>query len=114
MVATLQLKNCYQFAMDERLKNLKESLGIDWGHLAERLGISRSMLGFIRRGDKSPSKRILNRVKELEEFVGSNHGGNVATNGNRADQMQRFSDLEARLSRVEQLLLEVLSKLSSK
>ena len=100
--------------MDERLNNLKDSLGVDWGHLAERLGISRSMLGFIRRGNKKPSKRLLIRIMELEASAGSNELPKVASNHASINWVQQLSELEARMARVERLLVEVLDKLSSK
>lgn len=55
--------------MEERLKKLRYDLGLEWGELAERLGISRSMLGFIRNGERTPSAALGLRISELERAV---------------------------------------------
>ena len=58
-------------ALNERLNELRFSLGVDWGELAKMLGISRSMLGFIRRGDKPVSPKLHQRICQLERSAGS-------------------------------------------
>ena len=52
--------------MEERLRNLRYSLGLEWGELAEKLEISRAMLNFVRKGDRKPSAALLLRITELE------------------------------------------------
>ena len=56
----------YRTELDARLDRLRFSLGTDWGELARRLGISRSMLGFIRRGEKKTSPGLAHRIDRLE------------------------------------------------
>ena len=58
--------------MNKRLETLRYSLGLEWGELAERLGISRSMLGFIRNENRKPSAALLMRISELEQQAGGN------------------------------------------
>jgi transcriptional regulator with XRE-family HTH domain len=74
------MKSSNDVALDKRLEMLRFSLGLEWGELAQRLDISRSMLGFIRRGDKKPSAKLLYRIASLENEVDEN--GRIATNGN--------------------------------
>jgi transcriptional regulator with XRE-family HTH domain len=52
--------------MNTRLEALKERLGLQWNELADALGISVPLLGFIRRGDRPPSKKVLIAIESLE------------------------------------------------
>lgn len=58
--------------MEKRLETLRYSLGLEWGELAERLQISRAMIGFIRNGKRKPSAALLLRISELEQQAGGN------------------------------------------
>jgi len=80
--------------MNERLNKLRFSLGIDWGELARRLGISRSMLGFIRRGDRPVSAKLHQRICQLERETSSQ---TVATCPNCQMLLNRVIELEAQL-----------------
>ena len=52
--------------MNDRLAVLKERLGLQWNELADALGISVPLLGFIRRGDRKPSPKVLIAIETLE------------------------------------------------
>ena len=65
--------------MNKRLETLRYSLGLEWGELAEKLGISRAMIGFIRNGKRKPSAALLLRISELEQKACGNPVA-VATN----------------------------------
>ena len=58
--------------MNTRLETLRYSLGLEWGELAERLNISRAMIGFSRNGKRKPSAALLMRISELEQQAGGN------------------------------------------
>ncbi len=77
--------------MNERLQKLRYSLGLNWGELAIKLGISRSMLGFIRRHEKDPSAKLTHRISELEKKSGSH---SVATCQNCEMLLNRVIELE--------------------
>lgn len=53
--------------LEERLEALKIKLGLKWNELAAALNISVPLLGFIRRGDRPPSERVLNSIVALEQ-----------------------------------------------
>ena len=80
--------------MNERLESLRFSLGLEWGELAEKLGISRAMLGFIRKGDRKPSAKLSLRITQLEQTISSN---TVATNSSNIDWKARALDAEKKL-----------------
>lgn len=52
--------------MKERLEALRERLGLQWNELADALGISVPLLGFIRRGNRKPSAKVLIAIETLE------------------------------------------------
>ena len=56
----------HQKIMNTRLEALKERLGLQWNELADALGLSVPLLGFIRRGDRPPSKKVLIAIESLE------------------------------------------------
>lgn len=89
--------------MNERLNKLRFSLGIDWGELAKRLMISRSMLGFVRVGTKKPSPKLLCRISSLEKESGSH---SVATCQNCGMLLQRVVELEKQLVEADKMLDE--------
>jgi len=98
------MKSSNLFAMNERLGKLRFSLGLEWGELAEKLCISRSMLGFIRRGDKEASAKLLYRISELEDSLNSK---TVATGSN--DQWKsRALVAERKLGEVNEALSLIL------
>lgn len=47
-----------------RLKRLRDELGLDQKGLALRLGVSPGVIGFAERGERLPSKRLLQRLFE--------------------------------------------------
>ena len=87
--------------MNERLNNLRFSLGIDWGELAKRLEISRSMLGFVRNEVKTPGPKLVHRIRELEKTAGSN---TVATCPNCEILLKRVIELEAQVLDVDNMV----------
>ena len=52
--------------MDERLTELKTRLNLKWCELADKMGISVGMLGFLRRGVRRPTPKILATISALE------------------------------------------------
>ena len=87
--------------MNERLETLRYSLGLEWGELAKRLGISRSMIGFIRKGDRRPSAALLLRISELEQQA---CGTSVATANDATNWRERALSAERKLLQVREAL----------
>ena len=87
--------------MNERLETLRYSLGLEWGELAERLGISRAMIGFIRNGKRKPSAALLLRISELEQKAGGNP---VAVANNATNWRERALQAERKLLQVREAL----------
>lgn len=56
--------------MNARLQQLRETLRMEWGELASHLGISRSMLDFVRKGQRNLSFPALRRLEEAERAAG--------------------------------------------
>lgn len=56
--------------MEERLQRLRQSLRLEWGQLADRLGMSRAMLDFVRKGQRNLSFPALSRLEEVERSAG--------------------------------------------
>lgn len=87
--------------MEARLTALKERLGIQWNELAQQIGISVPMLGFLRKGDRKPSPKVLLSIEALESSSFS------ATTTTR-DELQRWKDrahaAEARAAVAEEKL----------
>lgn len=98
------MKSSNLFAMDERLKKLRFALGLEWGELAEKLCISRSMLGFIRRGDKEPSAKLMFRISELERPLSSK----IVTVGSNDQWQSRALIAERKLNEVNEALSLIL------
>lgn len=64
-----------------RLTVLRHSLMVSWGELATELGISRSMLVFLKNGKRFPSAKLWRRIVELELKCGiPNKTENCASN----------------------------------
>ena len=69
--------------MEDRLNALKERLGVQWNELAQLIGISVPMLGFLRRGDRKPSPKVLLSIKTLED-------SDCSTTTATKDELQRW------------------------
>lgn len=98
--------------MQNRLETLRYSLGLEWGELAERLGISRAMIGFIRNGKRKPSAALLLRISELEQQAGGNP---VAVANDTTNWRDRALQAERKLLQVREaldLILKGTSKLN--
>lgn len=96
--------------VDARLTALRDALGDDWGGLAFRLGISRSMLGFLRSGRKPASRRLLSRIDALEKSAKPADGKNAneAMKQELIDSLRECIDaqlglIEAQAEWIEQL-----------
>lgn len=87
--------------MDKRLETLRYSLGLEWGELAERLKISRAMIGFIRNGKRKPSAALLLRISELEQQAG---GNSVAVANDATNWRERALLAERKLLQVREAL----------
>jgi transcriptional regulator with XRE-family HTH domain len=57
-------------AVRDRLDKLRLKLMLTWNELQERLGVSESMLYFMRTGARHPSPKMLRRIMELETEAG--------------------------------------------
>lgn len=53
-----------------RLDRLRQALVLEWGELAARLGINRTMLHYLRKGQRAPSQKLERRIQELEHELG--------------------------------------------
>ena len=71
--------------MNERLTELKTRLNLKWGELASKIGISVAMLGFLRRGVRRPTAKILAAIASLE----------VATECTKQQQVQQDTATES-------------------
>ena len=69
--------------MEDRLKALKDKLGVQWNELAQLIGISVPMLGFLRRGERNPSPKVLLTIKTLED-------SDCSTTTSTKDELQRW------------------------
>lgn len=56
--------------IDDRLNRLKEKLVIDWGGVCDVLGIKRSMLHYLRNGERRPSSDLMRKLIEVERSAG--------------------------------------------
>jgi transcriptional regulator with XRE-family HTH domain len=98
--------------MNKRLETLRYSLGLEWGELAERLKISRAMIGFIRNGKRKPSAALLLRISELEQQAG---GNSVAVANDATNWRERALLAERKLLQVREaidLILKATAKLN--
>ena len=98
--------------MNKRLETLRYSLGLEWGELAERLKISRAMIGFIRNGKRKPSAALLLRISELEQQAG---GNSVAVANDATNWRDRALTAERKLLQVREaidLILKATAKLN--
>ena len=87
--------------MNKRLETLRYSLGLEWGELAEKLQISRAMIGFIRNGQRKPSAALLLRISDLEQQA---CGNPVATDNEVANWRERALEAERKLLQVREAL----------
>lgn len=53
-----------------RLDALRAALTMNWGELADHLRISRSMLDFMRKGERNPSPQMLRSLMDAERAAG--------------------------------------------
>ncbi len=56
--------------MKNRLESLKKRLGLSWGELADYIGISRSMLDFVRTGTREPGNKTRRLIEDAEKKSG--------------------------------------------
>jgi len=93
--------------MKDRLEALKDKLGLQWNELADALGISVPLLGFIRRGDRKPSSKVLMAIETLE------HSDVSATTATKDIQLlqQRAIVAENRAQIAEKKLAQVCEAL---
>lgn len=95
--------------MKNRLELLKDKLDLQWKELADALDISVPMLGCLRREERSPSKKLLHRINELEK-------NGVVLQADTTDWKSRALDAEKNLVIVGEaldLILQGAAKLRS-
>lgn len=56
--------------MEKRLETLKKALKMGWGELADAMGISRSMLDQVRKGNRVFSPKTLRQLEAMETQAG--------------------------------------------
>jgi len=56
--------------MQTRLEKLRTTLRLEWGELSTQLGLSRSMLDQVRKGQRNLSIKALRRLEEVERSAG--------------------------------------------
>lgn len=121
--------------MNDRLQKLKKSLSIQWGEMANRLGVSRSMIDQIRKGTRMPGPRLERRIRELEQDAGiapkfPTHGKPTSEKFQRLEDSPGVvheprdtykntgqpdrDDIPARLDALEYKLDQILSALEAK
>lgn len=53
-----------------RLEALRQHHLLTWGELAKKIGISRSMLDFLKSGEKAPGPKVMRLIVEAEREAG--------------------------------------------
>lgn len=87
--------------MKDRLETLRQRLGIQWKDLAKALSISVPMLGCLRRGERNPSKKVLDRLVELEKNGLQSSSSSTTKDSGVSEWMQRALLAEARLAEIQ-------------
>ena len=54
----------------DRLEKLKEAKTLSWGELCDLLQVNRSMMHYLRTGERKPSPKLLRRIEEAEKEAG--------------------------------------------
>ena len=55
------------FTFEEKLSQAKIRLDLSWTELAERLDIGKTMLHYLRKGEREPSAKVIKRLSLLNE-----------------------------------------------
>ena len=99
---------------------------MQWGEIANQLGVSRQMVNAVRLGKKRFSEAVEERLNELVDAPTSTDVNQSNVNQPHVNQKideltnqaaslsARMDSLDARLSSIEQLLLKVLARLPGK
>lgn len=72
----------------ERLERLRAAKTLSWGELCAELDIKRSMLHYLRNGDRGPSAKLSRRIEKAERDAGiqpPDTGPPVASNAGITD-----------------------------
>lgn len=105
--------------MKARLETLKRVLCLEWGELAESLGISRAMLDHVRTGRRSFGPKAIRRLEQAETDAGircqpnyireSNENyATVETGENFRRELKAVKhDLEALVKRVDEMMRKI-------
>lgn len=56
--------------MNARLEKLKKTLVLEWGEIAKHLGVTRSMLDKVRKGERQAGPQLERRIIEAEIEAG--------------------------------------------
>lgn len=100
--------------MDERLNRLRVTLRMQWGQLADHIGLSRSMLDFVRKGQRNLSFEALHRLESAEREAGIAPPAEPVLNvdtavappppapaGEGKEKKKHFAELCQRIARIE-------------
>lgn len=96
--------------IETSLKDFRESRGLTQQALADRLGVAKNYIYLIESGRKPMTAGLRRKLDDLEKGE-SNQPGQLDGETNNIDITARLDELSTRLSALERLLLQVLSRL---
>lgn len=65
----MQEKSEHLVTPSDRLDKLRRAMGLSWQELAGRLGVSRVMLHYVRKGQKPLGVKLAFRIRQAEELA---------------------------------------------
>lgn len=95
----------------DRLENLRHALKLNWGQLAEQIGVTTQMLGLVRRGQSSFGRNTLRRVEELEASASIAHCSNSLAPDHAAATCPRCEELRQEITRLHNVVDRMQSNL---
>lgn len=66
----MQVQMCERCVMQVRLQKLKTALHVEWGELAQRLGVSRSLVDQARKNTRQFGPKTMRRLMDVERQAG--------------------------------------------
>src|SRR6266481_4936794 len=70
MMEQIQQESEHKFTLLTRLERLRLKTGATWAAVGEMIGLSRTMLHHLRRGENEPSQKTLARLEQAEIKAG--------------------------------------------
>lgn len=99
--------------MSGRLDRLRKELKLTWGEFEEHLGISHTMMHFMRSGERTPSMKLLRRIEAEENKAGIEPRQKKQLEYDHSEQerensvVKESSEILTLISRVEAVELEL-------